>query len=145
MRISRISNFFLVGLTLFLSLISNEMMYAQTRIEVITRTISLNEAVQLAMLNSLELSMVRKDSAEAEQNILNAKMARAPSLGAGMNYNYIGNPVIYRDFYSNDTNISYYNHQGGWNISAGFPIYMGDPYKPGLNRKNTKPNPERNS
>lgn len=125
MRNSRISISFLVGLSLLLSLFNNGMLYAQTRTEVIIRTISLNEAVQLAMLNSLELSMVRKDSAKAEQNILNAKMARAPSLGAGMNYNYIGNPVIYRDFYSNDTNISYYNHKGGWNISAGFPIYMG--------------------
>jgi outer membrane protein TolC len=104
---------------------STEYASAQERQALQQRQLTLDEVIQLAILNNLDLKMVQKDSAIASENILNAKMARAPYIGTGINYNYIGNPVLYRDFYSNDTTIGYYNHQAGWNISASVPIYTG--------------------
>jgi outer membrane protein len=89
------------------------------------RLITLDEVVYLAGLNNLEVKMARQDSALAAQQVLDAKMARTPYIGSGVNYNYIGDPVLYRDFYSNDTSIGYFNHQAGWNVGASIPIYTG--------------------
>ena len=62
------------------------------------RQITLQEVLSLAMENNLDLKMARSDSAMAREEVLYAKAARTPYLAAGVNYNYIGNPVIYRDF-----------------------------------------------
>src|SRR4030095_12898726 len=90
-----------------------------------TRPITLSEVIQLTMSNNLQLRMARTDSAIARESILDAKVSRAPSLGAGVYYNYIGNPVLFTDFYQNDSTIDYYHHQAGWSVALGIPIYMG--------------------
>jgi len=92
---------------------------------IVPRLITLDEAFKLAMANNLEIKMAQKDSAIASKNLLNAKTARTPHIGAGIHYNYIGNPVLYQDFYTNDSSIDYYNHQAGWNVVARIPIYSG--------------------
>jgi outer membrane protein TolC len=71
----------------------------------------------------------------AREDYLQAKAARTPYLEAGVNYNYIGNPVVYRDFYSNDTLINYLNHQASWNVFAGIPIYTGGKISTEIARK----------
>jgi len=98
---------------------------SQIRKDLIVKEIKLDEVIQLAKQNNLELKVSQKDSTIAVENIKTAKMARAPYINIGGYYNYIGNPVLYRDFYSNDTTIDYYHHQTSWNIAAGFPIYLG--------------------
>ncbi|MCI0522395.1 MAG: TolC family protein [Bacteroidales bacterium] len=99
------------------------------------RDISLDEALMLSMQNNLGLRMARTDSAIAREEVLYARAARTPFLSAGINYNYIGNPVLYRDFYSNDTLINYLNHQAGWNLMAGVPIYNGGRINKNIEKK----------
>ncbi len=98
---------------------------AQSFDETAVRRITLQEVIELAVINNLELKMARIDSSAAREEVLYAKASRNPYLEAGIHYNYIGNPVLYRGFYSNDTLISYLNHQAGWSIIAGIPIYNG--------------------
>ncbi len=126
MRICRLSCLFipaLASLSVFLSLPMP--LFAQDHPAAPGRQITLQEVVSLALQNNLDLKMARSDSAIAREEVIYAKAARTPYLAVGVNYNYIGNPVIYRDFYSNDTLISYLNHQAGWNLTAGVPIYSG--------------------
>ena len=120
---------YLKALILVLCISGAETTGAQERQDVETKSVTLDEVIQLAAVNNLEIKMAEKDIAIASENILNAKMARAPYLGAGVYYNYVGNPVLYRDFYSNDTTVDYYDHQAGWNISASIPIYTGGAIK----------------
>ncbi len=87
--------------------------------------VTLREVISLALKNNLELRMARTDSAIAREEVLHAKMARTPYLSGGINYNFIGNPVLYRDFYSNDTTVNYLDHHAGWEVIAGIPIYNG--------------------
>ncbi|HEY1871441.1 MAG TPA: TolC family protein, partial [Chitinophagaceae bacterium] len=98
---------------------------AQIRPGLTVREISLDKIVQLAQQNNLQLKMAQQDSSIAVENIRNSRMTRTPYINAGGYYNYIGNPVLYRDFYSNSSNIDYYHHQASWNIAAGIPIYSG--------------------
>lgn len=105
------------------------MVTAQVRTGLTTREITLTELVGLAQQNNLDLKLVRKDSSIAEENVKTAKLARAPYLTVGGYYNFIMNPVLYRDFYSNDTVIPYYHHQTSWSIVAGIPIYLGGKIK----------------
>jgi outer membrane protein TolC len=118
-------NIFLQITILFTSLIVVQPVYAQNRAGLIVREINLNEIVDLAKQNNLDLKMSRKDSAIAMEDIKTAKMGRVPSLNIGAHYNFIGNPVLYRGFYSNDTIIDYYPHQTSWSIAAGIPVYFG--------------------
>lgn len=104
-------------------------LYAQNRLNIQVKEITLDETIQLAKQNNLDLLMSQKDSAIAVENIKSAKIERAPFLSIGGYYNYIGSPVLYRDFYSNDTLIDYYHHQTSWNIAAGIPIYYGGKIK----------------
>ncbi len=99
--------------------------FGQIRPELAIKEITLNEVILLAKENNLALKMSRQDSAIAAENIKDSKIARAPYLSVGAYYNYIGNPVLYRGFYSNDTTADYYHHQSNWNIAAGVPIYYG--------------------
>ncbi|POY36763.1 hypothetical protein C3K47_10420 [Solitalea longa] len=103
--------------------------WAQNRAALPVREINLDELIQYARHNNLELKMTQKDSAIAVEDIKQAKMARAPFLNVGGHYNYIGNPVLYRDFYSRDTSINYYHHQASWSLGAGVPIYLGGKIK----------------
>jgi len=98
---------------------------AQVRKDLTTREITLSELIALAKRNNLELKQIQKDSSIAVENVKSAKLAKAPYLSVGGYYNYILNPVLFRDFYSNDTVIPYYHHQTNWSIVAGIPIYMG--------------------
>lgn len=103
--------------------------FAQKREGLITREISLQELIMLARQNNLDLKMSQKDSAIAVENVKSTKLLRAPYVNVGGNYNFIGNPVLYRGFYSNDTIIDYYHHQAGWNVAAGVPVYLGGKIK----------------
>jgi outer membrane protein TolC len=126
MRILRLPLVFLPTLASLLVFLTFPMaLYAQDQPVIQSRQVTLQEVVSLALQNNLDLKMARSDSAMAREEVLYAKAARTPYLAAGVNYNYIGNPVIYRDFYSNDTLINYLNHQAGWNLTAGVPIYSG--------------------
>ncbi|MCO4291872.1 TolC family protein [Solitalea sp. MAHUQ-68] len=100
-------------------------LFAQNRSGLTVREINLDEILLLAKQNNLTLKMAHKDNAIAEENIKTAKIAKAPYVNFGGNYNFIGNPVLYRDFYSNDTSINYYHHQASWLLAAGFPLYLG--------------------
>jgi outer membrane protein len=110
---------------MFILLCSVCPLVAQEKTGAEVRQITLNEIIQLAMKNNLELKMAQLDSAMAREDVLQAKAARTPYLSAGLGYNYIGNPVVYRDFYSNDTLVDYMNHHAGWDVIAGIPIYNG--------------------
>jgi len=87
--------------------------------------ITLDEVLALAMRNNLALKMARIDSAISGEEVLQARAARTPFISASANYNFVGNPVLYRDFYSNDTTVNYLNHHAGWEVFAGIPIYNG--------------------
>jgi outer membrane protein len=99
--------------------------HAQVRADLEVKEVTLDEIIQLAKQNNLDLKLAQKDSSIAVENIKTAKIARAPYLNVGGYYNYIMNPVLYSDFYSNDTTIDYYHHQTSWSIAAGIPIYLG--------------------
>jgi outer membrane protein TolC len=122
-------NTFLQITFLLASLFLVQTVFAQNRAGLTLREITLDEIVLLAKQNNLDLKMVQKDSAIAVENIKTSKMARLPSLNVGAHYNYIGNPVLYRGFYSNDTVIDYYPHQSSWSIAAGVPVYFGGKIK----------------
>ena len=107
----------------------NHSITAQSRLELPVKEITLDETILLAKQNNLSLKMSQKDSAIARENIQSAKIARAPYINVGGYYNYIFNPVLYRDFYSNDTVIDYYHHQTSFNIAAGIPLYYGGKIK----------------
>ncbi|AFD05228.1 TolC family protein [Solitalea canadensis] len=98
---------------------------AQKRAGLTVREISLDELIGLATQNNLDLKMSQKDSAIAVENIKATKILKAPYVNVGGNYNFVGNPVLYRGFYSNDTIIDYYHHQASWNVAAGLPVYLG--------------------
>ena len=127
----RLLNFILRFILLFVVLLQGVVscLYAQNRLNIQVKEITLDETIQLAKQNNLDLLMSQKDSAIAVENIKSAKIERAPFLSIGGYYNYIGSPVLYRDFYSNDTLIDYYHHQTSWNIAAGIPIYYGGKIK----------------
>jgi len=114
-----------VFLWIFLQFCCVSMISAQSISNAPNRQISLSELTELALRNNLELKMAQKGMTISQENILDAKTYRAPSLYAGAYYNYIGNPVLYRDFYSNDSVIDYYHHQAGWNVGVAIPIYAG--------------------
>ncbi len=118
--------------------LSHNNLFAQTTPQLTIRPITLDEVLKLTFENNLELQMVRKDSVIARENILNAKTYRTPSLAAGIYYNYIGNPVLFTDFYSNDSTIDYYHHQGGWNVVLGVPIFMGGKINTAIAQETTK-------
>src|SRR6186713_3578938 len=98
---------------------------AQSKLDLPVREITLDSLVLLSKQNNFALKMSQKDSAIAVENIQTARIARAPYINIGGYYNYITNPVLYREFYSNDTIIDYYDHQTSWSIAAGIPIYYG--------------------
>ena len=98
---------------------------AQIRPGLNAREITLEKIIKLAQQNNLQLKKAQQDSLIAVENIKNSKMTKTPYISAGGYYNYIGNPVLYRDFYSNPTSIDYYHHQASWNIAMGIPIFYG--------------------
>jgi len=130
--------YYLTLIGVFFLPVFTDLLFAQSIQDTVPRTITLDEVLQLTMKNNLELQMVRKDSAIAREGILNAKTYRTPSLAAGIYYNYIGNPVLFTDFYSNDSTIDYYHHQGGWNVVLGVPIFMGGKINTSIAQENTR-------
>lgn len=101
----------------------------QVRTDLEIKEITLEEILQLARQSNLDLRLAQKDSSIAVENVKTSRVARAPYLSIGGYYNYIFNPVLYGDFYSNDTTIDYYHHQTHWYIAAGIPIYYGGKIK----------------
>jgi outer membrane protein TolC len=116
---------FILLLALWLIAGFNHSLTAQSRLELPVREITLDEMVLLAQQNNLSLKMSQKDSAIAIENIQTAKVARAPYINIGGYYNYISDPVLYREFYSDRSSIDYYHHQTSWSIAAGIPLYYG--------------------
>lgn len=120
---------FILLLLVCLSLGFSHSSFSQSRMELPIREVTLDELISLAKQNNLSLRMSQKDSAIARENIQTAKIARAPYVNIGGYYNYIFNPVLYSDFYANDTSIDYYHHQTSWSIAAGIPLYYGGKIK----------------
>lgn len=89
------------------------------------RSITLEEMLQLALQNNRELKKVNANLAIANENVAQAKVAKAPHIGIASNYNYIANPKIYTGFYQNPTTIDYINHQFQGSLFTSMPLYYG--------------------
>jgi outer membrane protein len=97
--------------------------YAQN--EEVARIIKLDEAIELGIKNNNELKIANSDVTIANENLSQSQIAKAPIVGLGMGYNYIGNPKIFEGFYGNNVTVDYYNHQGSANVFASMPLYYG--------------------
>lgn len=118
--IKKIKNeFFILTCVCFISGIG----YSQN--EEIAREIKLAEAIQLGIQNNNQIKLANSDVAIANENLLQAHIAKAPFVGVNMGYNYIGDPKIYEGFYESNINVDYLNHQGAANIAASMPLYFG--------------------
>lgn len=89
------------------------------------KTVSLDEAIQLGILNNRQLKIANADVAIAEENISQAKIAKVPRVGLSGGYTYIGDPKLYEGFYENNITVDYYNHRAFANIVSTMPIYSG--------------------
>lgn len=89
------------------------------------RGITIEEAIQLAIQNNRKLKNANTNLAIANENVSQAKIAKAPRIGLNSNYNYIGNPKVYDGFYENGKTIDYINHQASGNILTTMPLYLG--------------------
>ncbi|MDQ1166603.1 outer membrane protein [Flavobacterium sp. SORGH_AS 622] len=90
-----------------------------------SRTILLEEALLLGIQNNRQLKMVTVDAAIANENVSQAKIAKAPRIALNGGYTYIGNPKLYEGFYENSITVDYFNHQAFANIITSMPIYNG--------------------
>jgi outer membrane protein len=90
-----------------------------------SRTILLEEALLLGIQNNRQLKMVTVDAAIANENVAQAKIAKAPRIALNGGYTYIGNPKLYEGFYENSITVDYFNHQAFANIITSMPIYNG--------------------
>lgn len=89
------------------------------------KMVSLDEAIQLGILNNRQLKMANTDVAIAAENISQAKIAKVPRVGLSGGYTYIGDPKLYEGFYENNITVDYYNHRAFANIVSTMPIYSG--------------------
>ncbi|MGG7036930.1 MAG: TolC family protein [Flavobacterium sp.] len=89
------------------------------------RDITLEEALQLAIQNNRELKRANTNLAIANENVSQAKIAKAPKIGLSSYYNYVGNPKIYSGFYENGQSIDYIDHQFSGSIFTTMPLYYG--------------------
>ncbi|WP_459640920.1 TolC family protein [Flavobacterium sp. CGRL2] len=90
-----------------------------------SRTILLEEALLLGIQNNRQLKMVTVDATIANENVAQAKIAKAPRIALNGGYTYIGNPKLYEGFYENSITVDYFNHQAFANIITSMPIYNG--------------------
>ncbi|MBF4487679.1 TolC family protein [Flavobacterium sp. CSZ] len=89
------------------------------------KTVTLDEAIQLGILNNRQLKMAHTDVAIAAENISQAKIAKVPRVGLSGGYTYIGDPKLYEGFYENNITVDYFNHRAFANIVSTMPIYGG--------------------
>lgn len=100
--------------------------YPQQNIEPeVSRTIKLDQALQLGIQNNRQLKMANTDVDIAKENVSQSKIAKVPRVGLNMGYNYIGNPKIYDGFYDKSITVDYFNNQYSANIVGSVPIYNG--------------------
>jgi outer membrane protein len=90
-----------------------------------TKSILLDEAIQLGIQNNRQLKMANIDVAIANENASQSKIAKVPRVAINGGYTYIGDPKIYEGFYERNITVDYYNHQAFANIVSSVPIYTG--------------------
>jgi outer membrane protein len=91
----------------------------------VTRTIKLEEAIQLGIQNNNQLKIANSDVSIANENLSQSQIAKVPMVGLNMGYNYIGNPKIYDGFYGKNITVDYFDHQASANVFASMPLYYG--------------------
>lgn len=99
--------------------------YSQNTDIINARNIKLEEALELGIQNNKQLKMANTDAAIANENVSQAKIAKAPYIGLNGGYSYIGNPKIYEGFYEKSISVDYFNNQSFGNIVGSMPIYNG--------------------
>lgn len=107
-----------------LSFFCCELSFAQQD-SIVIRTIKLDEAINLGILNNRQLKIANADMAIANENVSQAKIAKMPRIGLNGGYTHIGDPKLYEGFYENNINVDYYNHQAFASIVGTLPIYNG--------------------
>ncbi|WP_281866115.1 TolC family protein [Flavobacterium sp. GSB-24] len=115
----------LLYLFLILTLFSTLPIFSQGDSLDNSRTILLEEALLLGIQNNRQLKMVTVDATIANENVAQAKIAKAPRIALNGGYTYIGNPKLYEGFYENSITVDYFNHQAFANIITSMPIYNG--------------------
>jgi outer membrane protein len=89
------------------------------------RIIKLDEAIQLGIQNNNQLKIANSDVTIANENLDQSQIAKAPVVGMGMAYNYIGNPKVFEGFYEKNITVDYFNQQASANVFASMPLYYG--------------------
>jgi outer membrane protein len=89
------------------------------------RVIQLEEVTQLGIQNNRQLKIANTNVAIANEDVSQAKIAKAPRLGLNMGYSYIGNPKLYEGFYESSTTVDYFNDQTAGSLVASMPLYYG--------------------
>lgn len=112
-------------LALAVFFLCNVKSFAQPTVSGQSRTIRLDEAIELGIQNNRQLKIANTDVAIANENVSQAKIAKVPRLGLNSGYSYIGNPRLYNGFYENSSTVDYYNHQASGNIIGTMPLYLG--------------------
>ena len=106
----------------------NSIIFAQETVTS-TKSILLDEAIQLGIQNNRQLRMANIDVAIANENVSQSKIAKVPRIAINGGYTYIGDPKIYDGFYQKEVTVDYYNHQAFANIVSSMPIYSGGAVK----------------
>lgn len=99
------------------------------------KKIRLDEAILLGIKNNRQLKLANADLAIANENVSQAKIAKAPRISLNGGYNYIGDPKIYEGFYARNVTVDYYDHQGFANIVSSLPIYAGNAINTRINQQ----------
>lgn len=90
-----------------------------------TKTILLDEVIQLGIQNNRQIKMANIDVAIASENVSQSKIVKAPRVVVSGGYTYIGDPKLYEGFYERNITVDYYNHQAFANIVTSMPLYSG--------------------
>lgn len=112
-------------LVIVLFLLVNSVGFTQITSSDSLRIIKLDEAIHLGIQNNRLLKMATTDVAIANENLGQAKIAKAPRLGLKSGYSYIGNPTVYNGFFESSTTVDYYNNQVFGNLIGTMPLYLG--------------------
>jgi len=103
----------------------NGMVYCQEYDLGSLRVILLEEAIQLGIENNRQLKIANTNVAIANEDLSQAKIAKAPRLGLNMGYNYIGDPKLYEGFYEKSVTVDYFDSQTVGSVVAAMPLYYG--------------------
>lgn len=116
----------LLYLTVVLACLTSKLCYAQQDSISAVKNITLEEALELGVKNNRQLKIANADVSIANENVNQAKIAKAPRIGLNGGYTYIGDPQLYEGFYQNKIDVDYYNHLASANLVAAMPIYSGN-------------------